>query len=153
MKSFLDMRFEYKRYHGITDSDIGRPVIPITLYNPHAESAPSIGYHGLVDSGADFCVFSREIAELLEIDLTAGERYSGTGPVASESRLIYFHEIEIGIGPYGSRLRVPVWAGFMPDLTDSGYGLLGRHGFSSGLTFVKFKETDSLLEIGKQRRV
>jgi len=145
------MRFEYAPYPG-PQGDIKRPVIPITLYNPRAVHAPSVGYHGLVDSGADFCVFSREIAEMLEIDITAGEEHLVAGIVAGESRPVYFHPIEIAIGPYGSGLRLPIWAGFMSDLAGTGYGLLGRHGFFSGLTFVKFRDWRGELEIGKARR-
>jgi len=144
------MRFEYVPYPG-REGDIERPVIPITLYNPRNLLAPSVGYHGLVDSGADHCVFSAEIADMLELDITAGEEHQMGGVVAGEKRSVYFHPIEIAIGPYGSSLRLPIWAGFMPDIANTGYGLLGRHGFFSGLTFVKFRDHLSELEIGKPR--
>ena len=42
-------------------------------------------------------------------------------------------------------------AGFMPDFSKSGYGLLGRTGFFNTFTFVKFKDADDVLEIGKKR--
>lgn len=145
------MRFDYAPYPGL-DGQVPRPVIPITLYNPRAVLAPSVGYHGLVDSGADFCVFSREIADMLEIDITTGEEHNAAGAVAGETRPVYFHPIEIAIGPYGSGLRLPIRAGFMPDLATTGYGLLGRHGFFGGLTFVKFRDHLTELEIGKRRQ-
>jgi hypothetical protein len=146
------MRFRYERYQGPHGLDVERPVIPITLYNPKSATAPSVGYHGLVDSGADFCVFSGEIADMLEIDITTGEQQLATGVVAGENRPVYFHSIEIAIGPYGNGLRLPIWAGFMPDLAHTNHGLLGRHGFFSGITFVKFRDHLSELEIGKRRR-
>ena len=52
------MRFRYERYDGPDGLIVERPVIPITLYNPLSSDAPSVGYHALVDSGADYCVFS-----------------------------------------------------------------------------------------------
>lgn len=145
------MRFDYVPYPG-PDGDIMRPVIPITLFNPSSPHSPSVGYHGLVDSGADYCVFSREIADMLEIDITTGEEHLLGGVVAGERRPVYFHAIEIAIGSYGSGLRLPIWAGFMPDLATTGYGLLGRQGFFGGLTFIKFRDHLSELEIGKRRR-
>ena len=146
------MQFRYERYDGPHGLVIERPVIPITLYNPRSSTAPSVGYHGLVDSGADYCVFSREIGDMLEIDITAGEPHLMGGVVAGETRPVYFHAIEIAIGPYGSGLRLPIWAGFMPDLANTGHGILGRHSFFSGLSFVKFRDHASELEIGKRRR-
>jgi hypothetical protein len=42
--------------------------------------------------------------------------------------------------------------GFMPDFSQSGHGLLGRIGFFDEFTFVKFKDAEHLLDIGKRRR-
>ena len=74
------------------------------------------------------------------------------GVVAGERRPVYFHPIEIEVGPYGQHVWLPIWAGFMPDLADNGHGILGRHGFFSGLSFIKFRDYDNELEIGKKRR-
>jgi hypothetical protein len=51
---------------------------------------PSIGYHALVDSGADHCVFSAEIADMLEIDIMTGEAHAMSGAVAGEARPVSF---------------------------------------------------------------
>ena len=88
---------------------------------------------------------------MLEIDIERGELHLMSGAVAGESRPVYFHQIEIAVGPYGSGIRLPIWAGFMPGLASTGYGLLGRHDFFSGLTFVKFRDHLSELEIGMRR--
>lgn len=146
------MRFRYERYDGPNALTIERPVIPITLYNPISSVAPSVGYHALVDSGADFCVFSAEIADMLHIDIETGERHAMSGALAGDGRPVYFHPIDITVGPYGSALRIPIWAGFMQDLRGTGYGVLGRHSFFNGLTFIKFRDHLSELEIGKRRR-
>jgi len=68
--SLWGMQFKYKRYLG-PRGEIERPVIPITLRNHRQPHTPAIGYHGLVDSGSDRCIFSSQVAQLLGIDLTA----------------------------------------------------------------------------------
>lgn len=89
-----------------------------------------------MDSGADFCVFSAEIADMLHIDIEAGDRHAMSGALVGEDRPVYFHPIEIAVGPYGSGLRLPIWACFMQHLRGTGYGVLGRHSFFNGLTFI-----------------
>lgn len=134
------MKFEYKRYPNPNGIAIERPVIPIILRNPRDYSFDAIGYEALVDSGSDDCIFSSEIGQLLGIDVVAGER-----------RPMYFHPIEIEVdGPGGPSFLTT--AAFMPDLSASGHGLLGRRGFFDQFSFVKFKDFDSELEIGKRLR-
>ncbi|NJO35157.1 MAG: hypothetical protein HC869_20670 [Rhodospirillales bacterium] len=145
------MQFSYKRYLG-PRGDIERPVIPITLRNLHQPLAPAIGYHGLVDSGSDRCIFSSQVAELLDIDLTATDAVVHVaGVVAGERRPIYLHPIGIEVGDAGGPV-VETLVGFMPDFSQSGQALLGRRGFFDQFSFVKFKDVDGLLEIGALRR-
>lgn len=146
------MQFKYKRTpnpHGI---DITRPVIPIILRNLRASQIHAIGYEALVDSGSDRCIFPAELADLLGINLGESSRVLYVaGVVAGERSPIYLHPIEIEVGGLGG----PVFetqAGFMPDFSKSGHGLLGRDGFFDQFSFVKFKDLDNLLEIGKQVR-
>ena len=42
-------------------------------------------------------------------------------------------------------------AGFMSEFSKGGYGLLGRIGFFDEFTFVKFRQAEHVLEIGKKR--
>lgn len=144
------MKFEYARYRRSDGPDITRPIIPVLIRNPRDPLSSAIAHEALVDSGADFCVFSAEIAELLAIDITAGELQMIGGVVAGERRPVYFHPIEVQLG-YGHGLRLPIWAGFMADLADNGHGILGRHGFFSGVTFVKFRDWHHQLELGTRR--
>src|SRR5712692_5340924 len=113
------MQFRYTRFLG-PRGDIERPVIPLTLRNPHKPLAPAIGYLGLVDSGSDRCIFSSQVAELLGIDLTATENvvYIG-GVVAGEPRPIYLHVIEIEVGEFDGPTYSTL-VGFMPDFSQSG---------------------------------
>lgn len=144
------MRFSYTRSRG-PRGDIERPVVPLTLRNPHNPHAPAIGYLGLVDSGSDRCIFSSQVAELLGIDITATDSvvYVG-GVVAGERRPIYLHVIEMEIGEAGG-LVYSTLVGFMPDFSQSGQALLGRRGFFDHFSFVKFKDHESTVEIGKLR--
>jgi hypothetical protein len=43
-------------------------------------------------------------------------------------------------------------AGFMPDSSKGGYGLLGRDGFFNEFNFAKFKDAEHVPETGKRRR-
>lgn len=145
------MRFSYTRFRG-PRGDIQRPIIPITLRNPSERHAPAIGYLGLVDSGSDRCIFPSQIGQLLGIDITATENvvYVG-GVVAGERRPIYLHVIEIEVGEFGPIYSTLV--GFMPDFSQNGQALLGRRGFFDQFSFIKFKDFNGLLEIGKLRDV
>jgi hypothetical protein len=145
------MQFSYKSYRPEGALDLKRPVIEIVLRNPRNESAAVIGYEALVDSGSDRNIFPAELAELIGIDLTDTEsiRQIG-GVVAGERRRVYFHQVEMELGgPGGPRFITSI--GFMTDFSDIGYGLLGRRGFFDRFSFIKFKDFDSLLEVGKLR--
>jgi hypothetical protein len=142
------MQFRYTRFLG-PRGDIQRPIIPITLRNPRNQQAPAIGYFGLVDSGSDRCIFSSQVAELLGIDITATDSIVYIGGVG-ERRPIYLHVVEIEVGEAGPIYSTLV--GFMPEFSQSGQALLGRRGFFDQFSFVKFKEFDRLLDIGKLRQ-
>jgi hypothetical protein len=146
------MRFEYKRYQQERAVDLDRPVIEIILRNLRDARHPAIAYEALVDSGSDSCIFPSEIADLLGIDLTATDsvRFVG-GVVAGERRPVYFHPVEIEVGSLGGPAFMTT-VGFMPDFSNSGHGLLGRKGFFDRFSFVKFRDHDDELEIGKLRR-
>ena len=147
------MRFEYKRYDLERGAPIERPVIPIVLRNVRDPGTPAIAYEALVDSGSDRDTFPGEIADLLGIDLTndpTAIRYVG-GVVANMRRPVYFHPIEIEVGGLGGPAFWTV-VGFMPQFSKAGYGLLGRNGFFDVFTFVKFKDAEHALEIGRKRR-
>jgi hypothetical protein len=146
------MRFEYKRYRQEHGADIQRPVIEVVLRNLRDATAPVVAYEALVDSGSDRNIFPAELAEVLGIELSAAKtvRYVG-GVVAGERRPVYFHPIEIEVGGLGGPAFWTV-VGFMPQFSKAGYGLLGRNGFFDVFTFVKFKDAEHALEIGRKRR-
>ena len=143
------MEFEYKRYLLPGGEMIARPVIPILIRNPRNHE--SIDYEALVDSGADRCVFPSEIGEMIGLDIEAGEKQYVTGVVAGERRPLYMHPVEITSGGYWASRILHLMAGFMPDLSDCGHGLLGHHGFFDNISFVKFRGQKGILEIGGRR--
>ena len=59
------MKFKYKKY----GQNTLRPVIDLKVKFANKE----IRYHALVDSGADFCLFHAEVAEVLIIKGRAEE--------------------------------------------------------------------------------
>lgn len=142
------MKFAYKRYANPHGRVITRPVITITLRNAKA-ALPGLRVRCevLVDSGSDRCIFSAGIADLLGIDIMQTDRvlYVG-GVVAGERRPIYVHPVFITLA--GSDTSIEAYVGFMPDLSPSAHGLLGREGFFDQVKFVKFKDAENLLEIG-----
>lgn len=132
------MKFEYKRL----SSGVSRPIIPISVRNPHTRKA--VRYLALVDSGADNCVFGAEIGELIGLSIEDGKPSSISGVVAGQSRPYYIHNVEIEVGGWWH----PTPVGFMPELSKNGHGFVGRLGFFDRFTFVKFEQPKNVVEFG-----
>jgi len=83
----------------------------------------------LIDSGADFCIFHADVAEVLEIPIIKGKKivFYGTGGIAQTA---YFHNVQIEIGGWPIKL----YCGFSYDMKSLPYGILGQTGF-----FDRFK--------------
>src|SRR5689334_9230740 len=86
------MKFAYKRF----PNGVQRPIIPITIRNPRTKQ--EIRHQALVDSGADLCIFSSDIAELIGVDVAAGRKQMVSGVVAGEARPYYLHDVELVVG-------------------------------------------------------
>ncbi|HEY4489538.1 MAG TPA: hypothetical protein VJA87_03625 [Candidatus Paceibacterota bacterium] len=131
------MKFSYKKY-----GQVLRPVIPIQLKS----GSEVIGYEVLVDSGADLCIFSAEIGELLNINVTKGEPKEVFG-VGGKASIYYLHPVEIIVGGWPKKIT----AGFMPDVAGRvmPYGIVGQKGFFEHFT-VKFDLAKEEVEL-KQR--
>lgn len=97
-----------------------RPVIPIWLIN----GGKRIGYHAIIDSGADLCIFHAEIGELVGIKVESGKMLNYYG-ISSQRLTAYFHDIKIEVGGY----VFDCCAGFSRDISNLPYGLLGQFGF------------------------
>ncbi len=118
------MKFPYKKY----GSGIVRPVIPIEVsYGNQSQS-----YEVLVDSGADMCIFSAQIGELIGIDIKRGKPFGVAGITGSVEEY-YVYPVTITVGGWPYRIEV----GFLPNLGRLGYGVVGQRGFFDLFT-VKF---------------
>ncbi len=131
------MKFSYVKYDGVL-----RPIIPIKLKNKNQE----IGYHVLVDSGADICLFDAQMAEAIGIDIKNGKAREVFG-VGGKASLYYLHKVVIEVGGWGYEIE----AGFMPNVSGPRirYGLVGQKGFFENF-IVKFDLQKEEIEL-KQR--
>lgn len=110
------MKFQYKKY----GHEILRPVIPIEIIYKNR----SVSYEVLVDSGADFCIFDAQIAEILDIDIFSGEKQEVWG-ITGIGEPYYVHPVTIKIGGWSYQIK----AGFLPNIARLGYGVVGQKGF------------------------
>ena len=119
------MKFNYKKY-----TDTPRPVIQIILKNK--ESA--VGYHVLVDSGADLCLFDAGMGEQIGIDVKKGKPIEIFG-VGGKASIFYLHTVNIEVGGWSYNIE----AGFMPEVAGRvlPYGIVGQKGFFENF-IVKF---------------
>ncbi len=119
------MKFRYARYGPIL-----RPVIPIKIKFNNKE----VGYHVLVDSGADLCLFDEEIGQALDIDIRSGEAHEVFG-VGGKSSIYYLHDVKIEIGGWEHKIKT----GFMQHVAGQilPYGIVGQKGFFENY-IVKF---------------
>ena len=110
------MRFRYKKY-GL---GIIRPVIAIEV-SYRNQSQP---YEVLVDSGADACILSAQIGELLGINIANGKP-QGVAGITGSVEEYYTHPVTITVGGWSYRIE----AGFLPHIGKFGYGVVGQRGF------------------------
>jgi hypothetical protein len=129
------MKFRYAKYGASTL----RPVVPIKVLFGKKE----VGYHVLVDSGADLCLFDEEIGTLLGIEVTKGEPCEVFG-VGGKVSLYYLHMVQIEVSGWQYEIEV----GFMPNVAGRTmpYGLVGQKGFFENF-IVKFDLLKEEVEI------
>lgn len=132
------MRFQYARYNGVL-----RPVIPIKLKHGGEE----IGYHVLVDSGADLCLFDADIGKAIGIDTKSGVPREVFG-IGGKTSFYYIHKVTIEVGGWPFEIE----AGFMPEVAGRvlPYGVVGQKGFFDRF-IVKFDLAKEEIEL-KERK-
>ncbi len=99
-----------------------RPILLLTLINGENR----LTCYGIVDSGADYCVFPLSFALVLGLNpqtATQSDRSSGLG---SYNIPTYFWPVNIDLAGI---TQFPVYAGFTEGLNHWGVGLLGQKGF------------------------
>ncbi len=115
--------FKYKKAESYK-----RPIIPISIKYRKKRT----GYLTLIDSGADFCIFHADIAEVLSIDLNKLPEKKFGGIKKDGLCTGYIAIVEIGID--NEFFEYPVL--FSKEIAPDGYGILGQRGF-----FEKYKVT------------
>lgn len=125
------MIFFYER----TTSKISRPVIPIVLRS----GKKFVFYAGLIDSGADYCVFSLSVAKAL--DLKMSKESVGIEGISQDKIYGKVGMVMLKIG----RISYPVKALFA-EIRDPGYGILGGRGFFDRFD-VKLSYRKGIIEI------
>lgn len=135
------VKFPYKKY----GEDILRPVIPVEIIH----GGVAVPYEVLIDSGADFCIFDSQIAEIFDVDVLAGELKEVWG-LTGGGGLYYPHKIVIGIGGRSYETEV----GFFPGMGRFGFGIVGQKGFFDifAIKFDLLKEEIELKEYKKKKQ-
>jgi hypothetical protein len=106
--------------------EVLRPIIPVEITKYLSSGGEVSEKHMvLIDSGADFCIFSGDFGELLGMDVKSGERYQFTG-VGGKPLTGYIHRIGITVAPLPT---INVDAVFSYELNDQNVGILGQRCF------------------------
>ncbi|MBI4092288.1 MAG: retropepsin-like domain-containing protein [Candidatus Levybacteria bacterium] len=116
--------------------NVFRPVIPVILKSP----AKFMIYSALIDSGADNCIFSLDIADLLHIKPKTKDKTQFIG-VGKDTVNGYFSTIELRIGDIFYQTKV-----IFADMSDFGHGILGQKGFFDHFD-VKLSYNKQIIEI------
>jgi len=131
------MKFLYKRYA----PGVIRPVIPIEIRSGNKR----LRYEALIDSGVDECVFEAQLAQILSINFRQGIKRV-IGGITGVEQYYYSCPITIFVG----KLTIETNVGFMPNMPEFEYAVLGQKGFFENFV-VKFDYTK--LEIQLSARV
>ena len=115
------------------------------VYRPKIKIA--VEYNGikqkvfaLIDSGADSCLFPRDIGEVLNIDVRKGLPIMYTG-IGGQQVPFYFHEVTVFFDQYSFKTM----AGFAHAGIGTG-GILGQRGFFENFA-VKFDYKHLVVEV------
>ena len=98
------------------------PWIPVTIRVSDREQT----FLMLIDSGADNCIFDKDIADFMDINLEDGALVK-TGGLSGFSNVYYFDNIYINVGGYEIKTRTGFIDGNLVDGKIA--GVLGRQGF------------------------
>lgn len=130
------MKFSYKVIElplGSRREFLMKPIIPVTLLHKNT----FIRVEALIDSGADFTLFHKEIGDALGLKWESGEPHEFIG-VTGKKGTAYFHTLHLKIGRWSKHIM----CAFSDDLGEENYCILGQEGF-----FEYFK---ILFDLGKE---
>lgn len=133
------IQFSYKRI----STDFIRPIIPITLIN----GIKKVPLEALVDSGADYCIFDKEIAKALHLDLSKPESMSTITSFQGKTEPVSFYTVTLKIKDVEIRTKM----GFTTMNSDWSHGLLGEVGFFSKFhVYLDFRREKIELNLHKE---
>lgn len=105
---------------------IKRPIIRIIVKSKDT----FVIYPALIDSGADYCILSIELAQTLNIKLSKRKvSFKGVGKGKVQG---FWGEVEIRIGGVSYKTKA-----IFAEISDFGHGILGQRGFFD-IFIVKF---------------
>ncbi len=113
-----------------------RPYSPIKLIAP---DGTSITVLGIIDSGADVCVFKPEVAETLGIDWSQGTAADVSGIEGSKSTA-YQHKLQLQMAPMPSPTSCEVL--FKENVPEN---LIGREGIFDSLYICFHQKNEAIL--------
>lgn len=122
-------------YEEITP-EIKRPIIRILLKS----KTSFIIYQALIDSGADHCLFSIDVAKLLDIKLSDKNKVDFVG-VGKDKLVGYKEKVTLVAGGVSYSANV-----IFADISDFGHGILGHKGFFDHFD-VNLKYRDQIIEV------
>jgi len=132
------MKFKYRNFGNSTI----RPVIPVRLTYKNI----SVEHNVLIDSGADFCLISYDVAEVLKIPVESGIKSTAQG-ITGNDNPIYIHQITLKVGTTTVRVK----AGFLKNMNNVGYGIVGQVGFFDKFE-VKFDYQNKEIELTEKKK-
>ncbi len=118
-------------------------MITVTLHGPKE----SVNVLALLDSGADKCLFSSQIAEEIGLNLEEGEEETFSGIEGGQVKS-YLHEIEMQILGDGNKLRVTAGFTDAPGVN----AILGQEDFFDAFR-IKFERDCDMIEISPSRKL
>lgn len=114
---------------------IKRPIVRIVLKSKYA----FVIYHALIDSGADYCIFSIELARALNIKLSKSKiSFIGIGKEKVQG---FWGKIEIRVGEVMYKIKA-----IFAEISEFGHGILGHKGFFDHFD-VKLRYQKQTIEI------
>lgn len=114
---------------------IKRPIIQVIVKSENY----FVIYPVLIDSGADYCIFSTELAKDLGVGLKGKKvRFMGIG---KDKIAGYWGEVEIKVGDLSHQTKV-----IFAEISQFGHGILGQKGFFDHFD-VKLSYQNQTIEI------
>lgn len=119
-----------------------RPLIPLYV----SKGEKRFLSYGLVDSGADVCLFESTFCKKLGLKLTTGKKQTLRG-VGKEEITFYLHPVNLKIGDYSVTTEI----GFSDEISHIPFAILGQKGFFENF-LVAFNYPKRWVEVIQTRR-